>query len=424
MSDGRDRQVRILPGMFAAAQYWIEISKKDGGKISIPKFSRNFDPITATFDSTKPCPYQENQEHFMHKGEPGAQCQIHYYVNVLSRDLQDDEPKTVRRTAREGKTGFKDKSSKSWTPVRVLRLPPTVIKRLQKLKLMNRSRKARDGAPLSDPKLGRDILISFDSKATSPSEMWFVQLYEKQTALHEEEQEYLMYDIESAIEKLRNQETDEEAETWVQKQLGSGRRSKSEEDERPSRQRRRSRHREEPEDEEDYPDEDEDLDDEEESEDELDEDDFDEEPEEDEDEDDDYGSDELDDEEEDEDPPRRSQRSSQRSSRQPSSRRRRRVEESEDEDEPEEPEDDEEEEPPRRRGPTRSRSRAKPASRTRRRQPEPEEEDEEEEEEDPPKRARQPSRRRSGGKGSRSSDFKFNRRTRDDDVIIEEDIPF
>ena len=391
MSDGRDRQVRILPGMFAVAQYWIEIVKKDGDKISIPKFSRNFDPITATFDSTKPCPYQENQEHFTHKGKPGAQCQIHYYVNVLSRDMQDDEPKSVRRTSREEETGFKDKDSKSWTPVRVLRLPPTVIKRLQKLQLMNRSRRARDGAPLSDPKLGRDVMISFDSKAASPGEMWFVQLYEKQTALHEEEQEYLMYNIEAAIEKLRDQETDEEAEAWVQKLLGSsgGGRSRSDDDERPASRRRRSR-REEPED--DEPEDDEDIDGEDEDEELEDEEDLDfgdEDAPEDEDEvdggEDDYGSDELDDEEE-------------------------------------EPED---EEPPRRR----RRASRQASGRTHRRQAEPEDEEEEPDEEPPRRRrTRHPSRQRSGStgkRGSRSSDFKFNRRRRDEDVDLDDDeIPF
>ena len=366
LSDGRDRQVRIFPGMFATATYWIDVKKKDGDIVQVPKLARNFDSIKGTFDSRKPCTYRICQDRFTNRGETGARLQIHYYVNVLSRDEQENEPRSVKRTRSENASGFKSKESKSWTPMRVLRIPPSVVSKLQKLVPMNRSKRAPEGAPLSDARSGRDIMVIFDKKARSPGDMWYVALHEKQTALREEEQEYLMYDIETAIEKLLDQESDEEAEQWVAKILGGGSNKSSskkkrqeevddieededydsdddysddddEEDEDPPPRRRKSRREEHDDDDEDEDEDDESPWDDDEDDSEGDDDNSDEDSD-DEDED-EYGSDDDEDEEDEEPAPRKK-------------RVRRDAEDEDDEDEAEEEDDGDEEEeeaPPRRR---------------------------------------------------------------------------
>ena len=211
-SDGGWHRVRLIPGVFTFARMWIDIKKKDGTKISIPLVLRNVDMHTGSFDSTIPCPYMENRDRFKSGGEPGGRVDSHFYMNLIDREEQENEPKKTGKTKEEKKSGFKDKSSSSWTPVRVARFPKTVVEKIQKLQQMNKSGKGKTHN-ISDPRYGIDIMVMYDAKADGASK-WDVQLCNDKDArkpLKEKEKNYLYWDIEEAINTVKNHETEEDA---------------------------------------------------------------------------------------------------------------------------------------------------------------------------------------------------------------------
>ena len=217
-SDGEWHRVRLWPGLFANAQMWVDIRKQDGTFIQIPKQFRNFDITTAKFTDAE-CPYYRNREAFSCRGDPGGQVTVHYYVNLLDRGLQEDRPKKAKPpTGEEAKTGFKVKGSKSWSPIRVARFPRTLVESIIKLTELNRI--SGETKQLSDPKYGRDLYVLFNKNASSPSNMWDVQVDpDGHSKLSKEEQGYLFYDIKSALEELQSQESLSEAKTWVKQHL-------------------------------------------------------------------------------------------------------------------------------------------------------------------------------------------------------------
>ena len=214
-SDGEWHQVRLFPGVCAFATYWFDVLKRDGTTTQVPKPSLNFDIRKAVFDTSKGCPYGENRDRLTCRGEQGAQLQVHYYVNVLDRELQQNEPKKRKVTNEEEESGFKDKSSKSWTPIRVARFPRSLIEKLQKKQELNRVK--GESYELSDPKFGRDVYILFNKGSKNPGNMWDVDLVDEPSKLSKEEKTYLMYDIEKALDTIQSQESGSDAEKWLEK---------------------------------------------------------------------------------------------------------------------------------------------------------------------------------------------------------------
>ena len=119
-------------------------------------------------------------------------------IKVLSivRDLQDDEPrKKGEMTASEKKTGFKEKGSKAWTPVRVVRLTPSLLRKLMELREINvhRIEGKKQAFDIIDPVYGCDIYISCN-KSASPADMYSLNKGEA-SKLSKEEKKYLIYDV-------------------------------------------------------------------------------------------------------------------------------------------------------------------------------------------------------------------------------------
>lgn len=187
------KPVRMIGGVVPYAKHWIEIKNREGGTVNIPKTPLNFNSETDTFDSTIENPYDDIPN--------TVKTSKHYYVNVIAREEQENEPKRQPpHTQREKKTGLKEKDSKSWTPVRVLRVPTTVAKELQNLAKAN-VRKLKSGPKsfdLTHEKFGRDILILYD-EAAAGSAKYSVSLGER-SPLTEEEKEYLVWDLDNLME--------------------------------------------------------------------------------------------------------------------------------------------------------------------------------------------------------------------------------
>jgi len=185
-------QIRIIGKPAVYAQHWISITTPKGGKVNIPRTVPNFDPSTDSFDDTVNDPY---------KNIPNdVSTRKMYFVNVIVRDDQDDRPRKLHPPTRtEKSSGYKSKNSKSWTPVKVLRMPTSVVRDIQRIITMNKHKV--DGKvqeyELSHPVYGCDLFISFDKNAPAAS-MYSVQKGDK-SKLTKEEKGYLVWDLNGLI---------------------------------------------------------------------------------------------------------------------------------------------------------------------------------------------------------------------------------
>ena len=193
---------RVLP----TATHWFDIiGSKSKEKVSISKMCVGFDMEKESHNSDD-CPYCKL----------GLTYSISYYANCIDRAAQEKKPRKIPKpTKQELKTGFKDINSESWTPVRVLRIPSSLAKKIQSLKDLN-IRKSKTGEKKSyfvdDVKYGADVNIKYDAKAAG-TEKYQIQLAEK-SALTEEEQAYLIWDLSS---ELFNVETYEQAQREIKR---------------------------------------------------------------------------------------------------------------------------------------------------------------------------------------------------------------
>jgi len=185
-------QVRIIGQPAVYAQHWISIETPNGKKVNIPRTVPNFDPATDSFDDTISDPY---------KNIPNdVSTRKMYFVNVIVRDDQDDRPRKLHPPTRtEKKSGYKSKDSKAWTPVKVLRMPTSVVRDIQRIITMNKHKvegRVRE-FELSHPVYGCDIFISFD-KSAAGSAMYSVQKGDK-SKLTKEEKAYLVWNLNGLI---------------------------------------------------------------------------------------------------------------------------------------------------------------------------------------------------------------------------------
>jgi len=188
-------QLRLVGPVYAYAVHWIDIITDIDKKVSIPKVALNFDSEAGVYIEGERDPYLDIPNE--------RRMNVSYYTNAIVRDLQDEEPKKKGNpTKREAKTGFKEKGSKFWSPVRVVKVTQGVASQLQKLADMN-------GADISDPGAGCDIYLSFD-RQQSGTQMYNVQKGDK-SPLTDEEREYMLWDVSKLMEKESLEEAKKEA---------------------------------------------------------------------------------------------------------------------------------------------------------------------------------------------------------------------
>lgn len=229
-------RVRLLPGVFSNANYWVKTKKRDG---SIANFSvpcPSFDRETAQRDSTI---YDPWADHVAGRGEDKDKAPVSYnsyfYVNAIIRSKQE-KTRPGKPTKAERKSGFKDKDSDTVTPVCVLRLSGGLLGKIKDLKELN-TRKTKSGEvrafAVNDTKFGRDILIKFDG-SKAPADMYQVMPADKAEALTEEELEYLVWDIAGAMPPVQ---TEDEVRTTYQdwaKRSGLAKKVAKDEDDEPA----------------------------------------------------------------------------------------------------------------------------------------------------------------------------------------------
>ena len=266
--DGKWVQVRLMDrGLLPISTHWVPIiGSKTGKESKIPRLCLNIDPTSGKALKGK-CPYCELGD--------TARAQDHYYFNAIIRELQEDQPKkAVKPTSAERETGFKDIDSRSWTPVRAIRLPGGLLDQFKAQKDLNKHKSKKTGETkkyaINHDKYGVDFNVMYDSTTKGAGKYKISK--EGRTPLTEEELEYLVYDLDgAAIAKEMGLKTLEEALRDVKTMtLASGKGGKDDdekskgrrvidddddvdldEDDEPKKKGKKSKHRDDDEDEDD-----------------------------------------------------------------------------------------------------------------------------------------------------------------------------
>jgi hypothetical protein len=221
--------VRLISkgGVIPTAMYWVTTKKKDGGKVKFPAPCASFDPKTQERDSTIYDPWRdlEEMEFAKYGKEEREKRKVQFartnWTQAIIRSIQEDEPKKKPKpTKSEAKSGFKEKDSDSWTPVKCIKLPNSLLSQIQELKSLN-TVKTKEGVKsfsVTHDKYGRDLRIYFDPDK-APAEQYKVQMGDSRTPLSEEELEYLVQDIESAtaVKAPNKKELKADFESWAKR---------------------------------------------------------------------------------------------------------------------------------------------------------------------------------------------------------------
>ena len=189
--------------------HWIETKKKDGGKGTYYYPCAAFDIESGQADSTKHCPFCSDESGLV-------RTSTDYFFNAIHRREQQNKPVKIRATAGETESGFKEKSSESWTPVKAVRVTGATLRKIQALKQLNTVENA-DGDSVnygvSHPKYGADISIKKD-KDLPPATMYDVQ-FGAQTALTKEERAYLIWDLNALMVTPTEKDAESEYMKWA-----------------------------------------------------------------------------------------------------------------------------------------------------------------------------------------------------------------
>ena len=184
--------VRFMPySMLPVRRHWIQITTQKGKATGIPKMCCSFDADNPAKPlKGKKCPYCTLSHGKPEDGHP-AKYEEYMLANVLVRDLQDSG-RFGKMTKTEKKTGIKEIDSKSPTPIRVIRMPMGVARRIKEMAEMNK------GKNVHDPKYGIDVMFKYNAKA-APADMYKLERGDR-TPLTEKEMAYLRWDLDNADE--------------------------------------------------------------------------------------------------------------------------------------------------------------------------------------------------------------------------------
>ena len=208
-------RLRLFGPVFAYGGHWVTFKNKEGKKSMFYTPCSAFDQSTGRLDATLSCAWCQ------HKGaEEGAvRFSVDYYTNCIVRSLQKQKPsEAVEPTEEEAQSGFKDKDSETWTPVRALRLstgPLRLLKDLKSLNVHENKDGDSEGYPVSHLRYGCDVNIK-QNESAAPAQRYQVQKGEH-TPLTKLERQYLTYDLSELQQQPSPEETELEYEKWFER---------------------------------------------------------------------------------------------------------------------------------------------------------------------------------------------------------------
>ena len=176
--------IRILPGgVLSLGVHWVKTRNKDGKEINFKKLCLGWDSEQERSDVDK-CPYC---------AAPGVDGPTQeYWVQVIDRYEQEQEPaRKPKPTEKELRSQRKDKDSRTWTPVKCLRMPPSLVRKIMQLEEINIVKGERK--EVTDEKYGFDVQMYYDPQAAG-GDKYNVQKGDR-TPLTDEEKDYLTWDL-------------------------------------------------------------------------------------------------------------------------------------------------------------------------------------------------------------------------------------
>lgn len=204
--------LRLLDGqIISLKRHWINIyGGKEKKKITVPRWCLKHNPLNEDEPLDKKCPYCD----LTHGQDASARYEFFYLINAINREAQEDEPaKKAEPTSKEKKSGFKDITSKTWTPVEAVRVTSTVASRIQELKDLNK-KKGKDGNTkkydVDHPKFGCDIMIRYKPKAAGTDK--YSTDKGDRTPLTDEEKSYLTWNLSPELLTMTGLLSEKEAE--------------------------------------------------------------------------------------------------------------------------------------------------------------------------------------------------------------------
>lgn len=224
LPDGKYLCVRLLGGVMVTGSYWVTTLKRDKSKGQFNTGCCSWDPVNRRQDDSIEDAWRDFERELVEAGVPRQDRIVRfatgYYMNAIIRSIQDDEPsRKPKATEEEIESGFKDKDSNTWTPVRVLSLPVSVLDQIQKLKSINTARvKSKTGSvqtkafDINHPKFGCDVMIMYDSSKAGAAK-YSVQKGDR-TPLTDEEKEYLPYDLDKLFIEIDPSDIQKDFEGW------------------------------------------------------------------------------------------------------------------------------------------------------------------------------------------------------------------
>jgi hypothetical protein len=199
--------VRFIGPLWSYVEFWFKIRTKSGTIVPIRKLCLDYDHDHQIF-STDVCPYRKAEL----KGKKIV------LGNAIVRRLQEDEPKNHPKPTQYESIGrrvvsndpaefvLKEKGSRSWTPVRVVRVTGTLCEQLTSLVDLNRRTSKKTGEvrkyELAHPQFGMDVELKVNKPAKGA--MSYHAQRGEPSALTEEEQKYLLYKLD--VEKVETPE--------------------------------------------------------------------------------------------------------------------------------------------------------------------------------------------------------------------------
>ena len=182
-------------------QHWIKIlGGKDKREIKIPRYCLSHNPADPDTPRDIVCPYCD-----ISSGKDGAMSTNEFFlVNAIVREIQEEEPaRKPKPTAEETKTGFKDIRSKTWTPVRVVRLTSSLVSRIQEISENNKHKNKKLNEvrqyDATDPRYGFDVSIKYKSDGAGTDKYSCDKVEGGATPLTAEEQDYLVWRLDESL---------------------------------------------------------------------------------------------------------------------------------------------------------------------------------------------------------------------------------
>lgn len=193
---------------------WVNKEIEKDGKVKEVSFSRiagGFDPKTGKFKTVKG---KQVEDPFIANGK--GRLDTRYVLQAIVRDIPTSGKKS--KPAPDERKGLL-LGTATWTPVRVVDLPQSVVNAITAYKALNKVKK-KDGKveeyDVTHPIYGCDIMLKFDPDAKGPQK-WAINKGER-SKLSDEELKYARWSLSPVVEAYSSL-TPEQAQTDYNKEF-------------------------------------------------------------------------------------------------------------------------------------------------------------------------------------------------------------